>query len=163
MLQLIIVMETRSSNKSDYMYIKSTIDYYYKPRTFGITKLYAETKSKLITQDAKIESIKAKTDRNVIVILCADYDREEELNKIIVTYCNANHYELVWMNPNIEEVYWGKHVDDKDKEREAIKFQQKKNKLLPTLTNISSQEPLNKKKTSNILIILDKYLQRDST
>ena len=36
MLELILVMETRASSNTDYMYIKSTLDYYYRPRTYGI-------------------------------------------------------------------------------------------------------------------------------
>lgn len=48
MIELILIMETRSSNKSDYMYIKSTLDYYYEPRTYGIKKIFATTKSLLI-------------------------------------------------------------------------------------------------------------------
>ena len=37
MFELIIVVETRSSNRSDWMYIKSALDYYYKPRFYEIT------------------------------------------------------------------------------------------------------------------------------
>lgn len=37
MNELIIVVETRSSNRSDWMYIKSALDYYYKPRFYEIT------------------------------------------------------------------------------------------------------------------------------
>ena len=55
MIKLIFVMETRPSNKSDWMYIKSKIDYFYKPRTFALDKKFATTKSALIKQDHKIK------------------------------------------------------------------------------------------------------------
>ena len=57
MIELILIMETRSSNKSDYMYIKSTLDYYYEPKTYGIKKIFATTKSLLIKQDKKNRKI----------------------------------------------------------------------------------------------------------
>ncbi len=55
MIELIIIMETRSSNMSDWMYIKSTIDYYYKPRSYSLKKIFAKTKTQLTKQDAKIK------------------------------------------------------------------------------------------------------------
>ena len=56
MIELILIMETRSSNQLDYMYVKSTIDYYYQSRTFGITKIFATSKSQLTKQDNKIKN-----------------------------------------------------------------------------------------------------------
>ncbi len=53
MKELIVIIETRASNGSDWMYIKSALDYYYKPRTYGIKKIFANCKSELINQTKK--------------------------------------------------------------------------------------------------------------
>ena len=156
-------METRSSNKSDYMYIKSTLDYYYEPRTYGIKKIFATTKSLLIKQEKKIEKLCNMTERKPVIIVIADYDQDEPLNDIITKYCLNKSYDLIWMNSDVEEVYLGEKISRKDKEKKAIAFQIKKNKLIPKLNNLSETNPLNKSKSSNILTILDKYLMRKST
>ena len=130
MLELILIMETRASNKSDYMYIKSTLDYFYGTRTFAITPIYAKTKSQLIQQDVKIKKAIQDSKRKTIVIVCADIDREEELNSNIAAYCKNKAYELVWMNLDIEDVYWGKQVNKGQKASEAIKFQKHKKRII---------------------------------
>lgn len=163
MIELILIMETRSSNKSDYMYIKSTLDYYYEPRTYGIKKIFATTKSLLIKQEKKIEKLCNMTERKPVIIVIADYDQDEPLNDIITKYCLNKSYDLIWMNSDVEEVYLGEKISRKDKEKKAIAFQIKKNKLIPKLNNLSETNPLNKSKSSNILTILDKYLTRKST
>lgn len=48
MIRLIVICETRSSSKTDYKYIKSVIDYYYKPRSYSIKPIYATSKPELI-------------------------------------------------------------------------------------------------------------------
>ena len=163
MIELILIMETRSSNKSDYMYIKSTLDYYYEPRTYGIKKIFETTKSLLIKQEKKIEKLCNMTERKPVIIVIADYDQDEPLNDIITKYCLNKFYDLIWMNSDVEEVYLGEKISRKDKEKKAIAFQIKKNKLIPKLNNLSETNPLNKSKSSNILTILDKYLMRKST
>ena len=163
MIELILIMETRSSNKSDYMYIKSTLDYYYEPRTYGIKKIFATTKSLLIKQEKKIEKLCNMIERKPVIIVIADYDQDEPLNDIITKYCLNKSYDLIWMNSDVEEVYLGEKISRKDKEKKAIAFQIKKNKLIPKLNNLSETNPLNKSKSSNILVVLDKHLKRKVT
>ena len=160
MIELIIIMETRSSSKSDWMYIKSTIDYYYKPRSCSLKKIFARTKTELIKQDAKINNLINSTERISNVIICADYDRDEELNSIIEKYCIDNSYDLVWMNLDVEDVYLGRQVSKNNKTKEAISFQKMSDKLLPKLQNLNINDPLSSKHSSNLLIILDKYIER---
>ena len=160
MIKLVFIMETRSSNKSDWMYIKSSIDYFYKPRTFALDKIFATTKSELISQDTKIKSKIDDSTREVKVIIVADYDRKEDLNDKIIKYCNDNDYDLVWMNLDVEDVYLGKQVPNNRKKSEAINFQSKKHKLLPKLTGLSNPSPLKTRHTTNLLVVLDKYISR---
>ncbi len=161
MIKLVFVMETRSSNRSDWMYIKSTIDYFYKPRTFALDKIFATTKSELIQQDVKINSKINDLNREVKVIVVADYDRDEILNNIIEQYCNDKKYDLVWMNLDVEDVYLGKQVPDNRKKSEAINFQTKKHKLLPNIKGLDNNTPLKTRHTTNLLLVLDKYISRN--
>ena len=161
MIKLVFVMETRPSNKSDWMYIKSTIDYFYKPRTFALDKIFATSKSELVQQGKKINSKMDDSNRKTKVIIVADYDREEDLNDTIIEYCINNNYDLVWMNLDVEDVYLGKQVSNNHKKSEAIKFQSKKHKLLPKLSGLGNDNPLNARHTTNLLLVLDKYITRN--
>lgn len=160
MIELIFLVETRASNKSDWMYIKSTLDFYYEQRTYGISKIFAKTKSQLIDQNENIKTKISNSSRTPKVIIVADYDRDENLNDKIIVYCKDNDYDLVWMNLDIEDVYLGKQIPSNTKGKEAINFQTKKDKLFPLITTLNNKSPLQKRHTSNILCILDKYLTR---
>ncbi len=160
MYQLIFVMETTTSAKTDWMYIKKTIDFYYKPRSFSLEKVFSRTKPELIKQDKKINKIISNSVRKSIVFICADYDRDEEINNLIIKYCNDNNYNLIWMNLDIEDVYLGKQVSDKNKLKEAINFQRKSESILKELNNLDCKNPLIKRHSSNILFVLDKYIER---
>lgn len=160
MIELIFLVETRASNKSDWMYVKSTLDFYYEQRTYGISKIFTKTKSQLIDQNENIKIKISNSSRTPKVIIVADYDRDENLNDKIIDYCKDNDYDLVWMNLDIEDVYLGKQIPSNIKGKEAINFQTKKDKLFPLITTLNNQFPLQKRHTSNILCILDKYLIR---
>ncbi len=162
MKELIFVVETKASNDSDWMYIKSALDYYYKSRTYGIKKIYAKGKAELIHQDKKIYQHISKCEREPIVIICADYDREEEINKIIANYCFKNNYHLVWMNLDIEDVFWGNQVEQKEKVRQAILFQKRKNTLFQRGIHLSEKNPLKMRHSSNLLYVLDDILERNN-
>ena len=160
MIELIIVVETRASNRSDWMYIKSALDYYYGSRTYGISPIFAKCKPELITQDKKIDKAIKDSKRTPYVVICTDYDRDEDLNNKIIKYCNDNNYNLVWMNLDVEDVFWGEQVPDKDKKRKAVEFQSKKDKLLPNVKGLESNSPLKKRHQSNLLLVCDTFLKR---
>ena len=160
MVELIFVIETRSSNRSDWMYIKSALDFYYKPGTYGISKIFAKCKTELIKQEKKIESAIKNTNRKPVVIVCADFDRDEEINDRIIDYCNANNYNLVWMNIDVEDVFWREKIENKHKKSKAIAFQKKKDQLLPEVKGLDTTNPLKERHTSNLLVVCDKYLKR---
>lgn len=64
------------------------------------------------------------------------------------------------MNSDIEEVYLEEKIKRKDKKKKVIAFQIKKNKLIPKPNNLSETNRLNKSKSSNIVVVLDKHLKR---
>jgi hypothetical protein len=73
-------------------------------------------------------------------------------------FCNDNKYELIWFCKDIERVYLRKKVVKDEKKKEAGKFKANK-----TIRNIDAKNLVASKYkdgTSNILNILDKYLER---
>ncbi len=109
MSQLIFVLETNVSTKTDYIYIKKCIDYFYGKRAFKLTPIYAGCKSKLIQQQSKIDSYKKCYEGITNTIIVGDVDdKDNSQNEKIVKYCRENNYKLVWMNINIEDVFWHK-------------------------------------------------------
>ena len=159
-MQLIIVSETRSSCRSDYKYIKSAIDYFYHFMGQKLTPLYARTKSELINKEKEI--IKAKTRYKGVskVIIVTDFDDvTNPLNKKIAIYCKEHGYDLVWMNRTIEEVFLNKIVH-KEKGKEADNYLKRANKILSTISTLFDEDPLMRNPSSNLLVILDKYLKR---
>lgn len=160
-MQIILVIETRASCESDYRYIKSAIDYFYVERSFKISKVFAKTKSELINCDKKIKEYENKYKGTTKVVICADYDHENNPdNEAISNYCYSHSYDLVWMNVDVEDVFLGKTVPNKDKNRESFNFLKRKDKLLSSNTFLNNPSPLVKRPASNLLVVLDKYLKR---
>ena len=90
-----------------------------------------------------------------------DYDTNYETKKLfedIKKYCETHAYELVFFCRDVEEVYLGKRVNDKDKVNEVKRFKSKKmiEAVLPQ--NLSQNEY--KINGSNILNVLDKFWTR---
>ena len=160
-MQIILVMETRASCESDYRYIKSAIDFFYVERTFKISKIFAKTKSELIKCDKKIREYTNKYQGTTKVIVCADYDNSNHPdNAPLIDYCANNSYDLVWMNIDVEDVFLGRTVSDKDKNKESLNFLKRRNVYLSSNTVLNNPSPLIKRPASNLLVVLDQYLQR---
>ncbi len=159
-MQLILVLETRKSCNSDYRYIKSTLDYFYKTRNFAIRPIYAKTKSELINKNKRIEEEKKLYKRESVVVICADYDsNNDSLNGKIISYCKENNFDIVWMNRNIEHVYTG-NGSVKNKEQQSREFLKKSQKFYETAKHLSIKDVVNVVPSSNILNVFDKYLPR---
>lgn len=160
-MQIILIVETRASCESDYRYIKSAIDYFYVERSYKLSKVFARSKAELIRSDKKIAALKANYSGDSAVIICADYDAPNDpLNREIERYCHTHSYELVWMNVDVEEVFWGRCVLSRDKNKESIRFLTKKHSIIASLTTINIKDPTSRHPASNLLPVLDKYLKR---
>lgn len=158
-MQLILVFETRASCQSDYIYVKSAIDFFYVERKHKITPIYAKAKSELTNCGKKIKDYVNKYEGDSKVILFADYDKEDDpKNAKIKKYCKEMSYDLVWMNLDIEEVFLGKRVEKRAKEKEALCFLKKKQTYLSSNKELGCHKPLDKHPSSNLLVVLDKYL-----
>lgn len=160
-MQVILVLETRSSAKTDFMYIKAAFDHFYGTRVAQLSKIFAKNKSELIKQDKKILEKTNRYNGSSIVVVVADFDRGNDvLNSQIIQYCNNKGYRLVWMNLDVEEVFLGVQIPDKLKTKTATDFQKKKNVNISANVNLNVVNPLKRHPASNFLNIFDKYFKR---
>ena len=167
-LQLIFVVEANKKSKTDWIYIKETIDRFYKYDVahLKLSAVYMEGKNKYLSKEKEVNLLisqySSTSTNNVTKVIycfdCDDYDSnpvDKEFLEKTQKFCKANNYEYVWFCKDIERVYLGKKVEDGHKNSEATRF--KANKLI----NGVSESRLNSKKISlnmsNILSVLDKY------
>lgn len=125
------------------------------------------TKSKYNAKEV-LKEIENKTRAFMIghttVIYCIDtddfdknYEREQEF-KAISTFCKERSYELIWFCRDVEEVFWGKKLSDSQKVKEAAIFRRKG--LIAEIQSEYLRCDTRRKRTSNMLNVLDKYLSR---
>ena len=161
-MQIVLCLETRSSSKTDYRYIKSAIDFYYVERSFKLTPVYAKSKSELMHCEKRIRAYENNYPEKTVVVFCADYDHDGDssLNERLERYCASHSYDLVWMNKDVEEVFLNHHIPKDEKQQASFDFLKRKEKILKAIKTLDIARPLSKHPASNLLIVLDKYLRR---
>lgn len=160
-MQIIIVCESEPKERIDYRYIKGVIDYYYKSRDFKITPIYAKGKSRVTQMERQINDNTAKYKGETYTLICVDYDSSNNyLNDEIIEYCKRKNYFLVWMNRDVEDVFWGERVNEKEKVKKVTEFGKQKDNLIPKIMNLRNSNPTRCYPSSNLLIILDSILKR---
>ena len=130
--QILLCVETNSKARTDYQYINETIHrFYVNDPKISYKPIFLESKS-----------------------MYASPKKQKEIGKYIKAYPE----ELVFFCRDVEEVYLGKRVNDKDKVNEVKRFKSKKmiEAVLPQ--NLSQNEY--KINGSNILNVLDKFWTR---
>ena len=171
-LQLIFVVESDSTSKTDWIYIKSTIEYFFKigNSDYKLTPIYMGGRgnydSKKISRsiEEKVKSYKAGGTNNTSkVIYCFDcdkYDTEPEDCEFLYkakSYCEKNGYEFVWFCRNVEHVFLGKHVINRDKTKESSKF--KSGKKYMDLNSETFSGKVYTDKRSNLFLVLENNLE----
>ena len=167
-LQLIFVVEANNKSKTDWIYIKETIDRFYKYDVahLKLSAVYMEGKNKYLVKEREVKShisqYSGASASNITKVIycfdCDDYDSnpvDKEFLEKTQEFCKANNYEYVWFCKDIERVYLGKKVEDGLKNREATKFKAKK-----LIDGVSESRLMGKAVSlnmSNILSVLDKY------
>lgn len=165
-LQLIFVVETNKKCKSDWIYIKNTIDRFY---TFDqahvkLSPVYMDGKAKYEYKEKEVKTLinqykKAAPNNKSIVIYCFDcddYDSNPEDAKFLKStqsFCKKQGYEFVWFCKDIERVYLGRKISDHQKKKEAATFMAKKQ--IREVREDSLSATSYRADTSNILRILD--------
>lgn len=168
-LQLLFCVEAKKGSKSDWVYIKETWSHYYQiPNDISLKPIFFDGKGNFNRGkiNKQIGTMKRQYKKNgeTIVLYCidtdnilADPDRVKEFNTI-KQHCIEKNYEFVWFCRDVEEVYWGERVPDSEKVRMSGVF--RKHSKIKEVPERNLTETLKNKKNSNILIVLDKYLQR---
>ena len=167
-VQFIFVVETNKKCKSDWIYIRDTINHFYEYDKINIklNVVYMEGKGKYKYKEKEIKSLtsqyKAASKENKTNVIycfdCDDYNKNKndtEFLKNAKQYCDEKDYEFVWFCKDIEQVYIGKKVADNDKKKEAEVFKAKK-----LIKGVDAKKlSVNKYQinSSNILNILGKY------
>lgn len=170
-LQLIFVVETNKKCKSDWIYIKDTIDrfYQYDQAQIKFSPVYMDGKGKFKNKEKEISSLisqytagNKKSQTKVIFCFdCDDYDSKPEDAEFLVNakrYCDEKGYDFIWFCKDIERVYLGKKVDDSQKKKESATFKAKK--LMDAVDKSKLIVKAYRANTSNIMTVIDQYLSR---
>lgn len=174
-LQLIFVVETNKSCKSDWIYIKDTIDRFFKYDNAHtkFTPLYLGGRGNYSKKQREIKSYisqyasTSKQNRSKVIFCfdCDNYDGNPDDSRFIKEaqqYCKEHGYDFVWFCRDIEHVYLGKSVPEKDKKSESVRF--KANKMIKNVEKSRLSADGFKLQSSNIMNVLSKHLeQKDNT
>lgn len=160
-VQLIFVVEANKSCKSDWIYIKSTIDHFYEyDRTkVKLSPVYMDGRGKYKKKEKEVNSLisqysKAAKGNQSKVIYCFDCDKYDNKNddlnflKTVKKYCDDKGYDFIWFCKDVEQVYLGKKVDNSQKKRESARF--KRNNMITKVNPQSLSVESYKVNTSNI-------------
>lgn len=171
-LQLIFVVETNRKCKSDWIYIKETIDcfYQYDKAQVKFTPVYMDGKGKYKNKEKEISSLisqyaagnKINQSKVIYCFDCDDYDSKPEDAEFLTTakcYCVEKGYDFVWFCKDIERVYLGKKIDDNQKKQESATFKAKK--IIDTIDESKLVVNNYRANTSNIMNVISKYLSRN--
>lgn len=123
-------------------------------------------KEKAIASQIKTyqNAVKNGASRRSVVIYCFDCDEYDTNQEDLVfldkaeQYCAYHDYDFVWFCKDVEQVYLGKKVDKGKKKKEAEAFRCRR-----IIESISANQLSAEKYrigTSNIMKVLDKYLER---
>ena len=168
-LQLIFVVESNKQCKSDWIYIKDTVEHFYQINQ-AHTKLsvvYMNSKSRYNSNSVEkeiqnmVSQFNSRESRVIYCFDCDDYDSKYDDQKFLEDakqYCKINSYDFVWFCKDIEQVYMGKSVTDKQKKSTATNFSGKR--LIYKVDERKLSVDNFQIKCSNIMKVLDQYLTR---
>ena len=167
-VQLIFVVETNKKSKSDWIYIKNTIDRFYKydKAHLKLSTVYMDGKTNYLYKEKEVKTLisqynGASINNQTVVIYCFDCDdydtkcEDAEFLKKTQEFCRIGNYEYIWFCKDIERVYLGRKVSDNQKNKEAAKFMA--NKLIYEVSESKLLGENLASNMSNILSVLDKF------
>ncbi len=168
-LQLIFVVETNRKCQSDWKYIKSVLEHFYtyERAHVKLSPVYMngrgkyEDKEKEVKELIKQYSVTAKNNRSKVLYCfdCDQYDSRVEDAEFLdkaQRFCKERGYEYVWFCRDIESVFLGEKVFDKQKKKRSDMFLAKnqiekvdKKQLMAVTYGINR---------SNLMSVLDKFI-----
>lgn len=170
-VQMIFCVETRKNADTDGIYLTEILkSRYVISNQVKISKIYMGTKSKYNSREV-LNEIKQKTKDFIHgeshVVYCIDTDNYESNHEQkkefeeIEKFCTQNGYELVWFCHDVEEVFLGRKVANSDKRKEAEAF--RKNRMIEQVEEEQLMSKTRRKHTSNLLTVVDKYLDKKNS
>lgn len=170
-IQLIFVVETNKKCKSDWIYIKDTLDHFYQydKAQVKFSPVYMNGKGNYKNKEKEISNLISqyvagnKNNKTQVIFCfdCDDYDSKSEDAEFLASarrYCFEKGYDFVWFCKDIERVYLGKKVDDSQKMKESTIFKAKK--LVDKVDERNLIVNNYRTNASNIMNVVSKYLQK---
>lgn len=174
-LQLIFVVESDKKCKSDWIYIRDTIEHFYSydQAHTRFSQVYmdgkgnydrSKTKGEIESYVSQYENKKNPSANRSVVVYCFDCDdydsKPEDLAFLNAAqqYCVEQGHEFIWFCKDVERVYLGQEVSKGQKNKETVTFRTKK--LIGQIDEKRLQIDRFRANTSNIMCVLDKYLER---
>lgn len=173
--QLIFVVESNQQVKSDWIYIKSTIEHFYcyNRSEIKLSPVYMGGKGNYDKNNVvkKIEALKKQyvvmnKENASHVIYCFDCDAygasadDKDIIKKSKEYCESKSFKYVWFCMDIEDVFWKKRVSKNQKKEFADKFA-RKNQIAEVDDKVLSCTAI-RQQTSNLMKVLDIFLNKKS-
>lgn len=162
--QLLFCVEADKKSRTDYQYIEAVIKHFFvEDRKIIYRPIFMGGKAKYTSKTVLNEIAKRKKDFNgitdVIYFIDTDnYNSSQQDRRIlddIRKFCVANAYELVYYTKDVEDVFLGETIENKEKVKRVADFKRKK-----LINNVPEQrlraEDI-RQHCSNILIVLEKY------
>lgn len=165
-LQVIFVVESDKKSKSDWIYIKGTIDrfYHYDQSAVKLKTVYMGGKRNYKRKQDDVNKLKkmyrstSKNNESIVVYCfdCDEYDKDAEDKRFLETvkhFCEENKYLFAWFCKDIERVYLGTKVKDSDKKKLAESFIRKN--MIRTVEEARLKRADYAENTSNLLYVID--------
>ena len=171
-MQVIICVEASKECKSDVIYIRKTIQQFYKIGQADVlfSYVYMDGKGnysspkigKRINDYVKLYKAGNPKGENVVIMCfdCDNYDTEQEDARFLKDakeFCRINGYCFVWFCKDIEHVYIGKSVPQNQKKDTAARFA-KSNGIAKVDISTLKMDDCYQKGKSNLCTVLDKIL-----
>lgn len=160
---MIFVVETDKKSKSDWIYIKSTLNHFYQydHTQVKLTYIYLSGKDKYKSKENEINSKIKQFRGNSKVLMCVDCDdydtnpNDRQFLDKVRDYCNDKGFIFVWFCKDIEQVYLGYKIDSNLKKKKAATLEAKQsiNSIEPNKLSVNEFRD----KTSNLLCVLDRF------
>lgn len=168
-LQLIFVVETNKRTNSDWIYIKDTIEHFYRYERTQVkfSPVYMDGKGKYEKKEKEIQGLisqyasTSKTNQSKVIYCfdCDEYNKKPEdlaFLKEVKKYCQTKGYHFVWFCRDIEEVYLGQQIPDNQKKERSVSFKAKKKiNDIPKEILCASEYGIGK---SNLALVLNQFL-----
>jgi hypothetical protein len=161
---IVICVESSKQAGFDDKYIDNIIKYYYgdkNPIRYVNMDGKGNYNKRSIKQNIQEKCIGFK---DTVIIFAIDLDyyesnyQQKSMNERVNAYVDQMNYQLVWFYPNIEHVLVGEDIEKSKKRSRVTQFT--KNQEITFINSSYLESPIIKKGYSNILLVLDKYLQR---